>query len=57
MKDDRNMSREFIRKHTCRITLGCTFGERLNRAMTHFLMCFIDKKVNWHLRGILREII
>ena len=51
------MSHEFIKKHTRTITLGYTFQDRFNRAMTHFLMCFMDRKIHWHVKGIIREII
>ncbi|MFH0919385.1 MAG: hypothetical protein V1913_03415 [Fibrobacterota bacterium] len=50
------VSLHFIRCHCRKISLGETVSERVNRALTHFFMLLVDKKVEWHCRGIWREV-
>jgi len=47
---------QFVRCHCSKISLGNTLSERINRALTHFLMLLVDKRFEWHCRGIWREL-
>jgi len=47
---------KIVKKYTDKITGGDSAGERFYRALAHFFVLFVDRKIGWHCRGILREL-